>query len=165
MIARRLFLAAVLLCASACSIAHSPAISTADDRAAIEAVLRQLTEAQKNYDAAAMDRLLAPDYVEISPVGELDERAKVLGFYTPDKKAAGGELTSYALEQLTTRIYGNTAVTVAYLPFTMTMPDGQAMSRAFRCTFVLVRNGATWQVASSQFTAVRAPETPTADTQ
>ncbi|HEY0084040.1 MAG TPA: nuclear transport factor 2 family protein, partial [Pyrinomonadaceae bacterium] len=44
-------------------------------------LVRQLAEAQKNYDAAKLDEILAPDYIEISPAGEVDSRAKVLGFY------------------------------------------------------------------------------------
>lgn len=158
MIGRLSMMALLVVSIAACTTATAPNPAGTDDRAVIASVLTQLTEAQKNYDAAAMDRLLAPDYVEISPVGELDARAEVLGFYTPERKADGGELTSYALEELTTRVYGDTAVAVARLPFVMKMPDGQSVSRAFRCTFVLVRSGSSWQIATSQFTAVGAPE-------
>lgn len=164
--------AVVLLFSAACSVvphvsstpaaSASPAVATSDagERAAIEAVLRQLTEAQKNYDAAAMERVLAPDYVEVSPDGAVDERAKVLGFYTPErKKAAGVELTSYSITELTTRIYDNTAVAVALLPFTMVnSPGAPPTTHAFRCTYVLVRNEGRWLVASAQATLVRQPD-------
>jgi ketosteroid isomerase-like protein len=100
----------------------------------------------------------------VSPVGEPDDRTKVLGFYTPERKTAvGGELTSYAIEELHTRIYGNTAVAIARLPFTMTLPGGQTTSRAFRCTFILVRSGSSWQVASSHFSAIDQPDPPAAE--
>lgn len=156
----RLLVAALLL-SVACL--HTPVRDTArvDDAAArdqIASVIGELTTAQKNYDAAALDRLFAADYVEISPVGELDDRARVLSFYTPDKRdPLNGELISYMVEELTTRIYGDTAVAVARLPFTMKMPDGQTTSRAFRCTFVLVRDGSSWKVASAQYTGIRPP--------
>jgi len=52
----------------------------------INTLLRQFAEAQKNYDARVLDEILAPDYVEISPLGEVDPRAKVLGFYAPENK-------------------------------------------------------------------------------
>ncbi len=121
-------------------------------------LVRQLAEAQKNYDAAKMDEILAPDYVEISPAGEVDPRAKVLGFYAPEKKSARqGEMLSYALDEITSRIYGDTAIVIARLPFTIKTPDGQTMSRALRCTFVCRRTRGKWRIASAQYTGIRPP--------
>src|SRR4028119_1838385 len=124
----------------------------------IDALLRGFTEAQKNYDAAKLDEILAPDYVEISPAGEVDPRAKVLSFYAPEKKSARqGELISYELDEITSRIYGDTAIIVARLPFTMKTPDGQIVSRALRCTFVCRKTRGKWRIASAQYTGIRAP--------
>jgi ketosteroid isomerase-like protein len=124
----------------------------------INTLLRQFTEAQKNYDAGKLDEILAADYVEISPAGEVDPRAKVLGFYAPEKKSErGGELVSYGLDEITTRIYGDTAIVVARLPFTMKTPDGQSMSRALRCTFVCRKTRGKWRIASAQYTGIRPP--------
>jgi ketosteroid isomerase-like protein len=128
--------------------------------AEILGLLRQLAEAQKNYDAAKLDEILAPDYVEISPAGEVDPRAKVLGFYAPEKKSARpGELVSYELDEITSRIYGDTAIVVARLPFTMKTPDGQSVSRALRCTFVCRKTRGKWRIASAHYTGIR-PQTP-----
>jgi uncharacterized protein (TIGR02246 family) len=127
----------------------------------INALLRQFTEAQKNHDAAKLDEILAPDYVEISPAGEVDPRAKVLSFYAPEKKSQrGGELVSYGLDEITTRIYGDTAIIVARLPFTMKTPDGQTMSRAMRCTIVCRKTRGKWRIASAQYTGIRPPQPP-----
>jgi uncharacterized protein (TIGR02246 family) len=124
-------------------------------------LVRQLADAQKNYDAAKLDEILAPDYVEISPAGEVDPRAKVIGFYAPEKKSArGGELVSYELDEITSRIYGDTAIVVARLPFTMKTADGQSVSRALRCTFVCRKTRGKWRIASAQYTGIR-PQTPT----
>ena len=129
----------------------------------ILSLVRQLAEAQKNYDAAKLDEILAPDYIEISPAGEVDSRAKVLGFYAPEKKSArGGEPVSYAFDEITSRIYGDTAIVVARLPFTMKTPDGQTVSRAMRCTFVCRRKGGKWRIASAQYTGIRPAQTPAA---
>jgi len=130
-------------------------------KAEILGLVRQLAEAQKNYDAAKMDAILAADYVEISPAGEVDPRAKVLAFYAPEKKSARqGELVSYELDEITSRIYGDTAIVVARLPFTVKTPDGQSVSRAFRCTFVCRKTGGKWRIASAQYTGIRAAQTP-----
>lgn len=123
-------------------------------------LVRQMAEAQKNYDAAKLDEILAPDYVEISPAGEVDTRAKVLGFYAPARKSERpGEMLSYAPDEMTSRIYGDTAIVVARLPFTLKMPDGQTVSRAFRCTFVCRKSRGKWRIASAQYTGIRA-QTP-----
>lgn len=113
-----------------------------------------MVEAQKNYDAEAMAKILAADYVEVSPLGEVDTRAKVLSFYTPERKAKSGELTDYRLEEITTRVYGNSAVVVARLPFAMNA-GGTATRGAFRCTFVLMKTKGQWKLVSSQFTTIR----------
>ena len=121
-------------------------------------LVRQMAEAQKNYDAAKLDEILAPDYVEISPAGEVDPRAKVLGFYAPERKSARqGELVSYELDEITSRIYGDTAIVVARLPFTMKTPDGQSMTRALRCTFVCRKTRGKWRIASAHYTGIRPP--------
>ena len=125
--------------------------------AEINNLLRQFTEAQKNYDAGVLDKILAPDYVEISPLGEVDPRAKVLGFYAPEKKGERGELVAYGLDEMTTRIYGDTAIVVARLPFTVKTPDGQTMSRALRCTIVCRKLHGKWLIASAQYTGIRPP--------
>lgn len=127
----------------------------------IKALLHQFTFAQKNYNAAKLDEILAPDYVEISPAGEVDPRAKVLSFYAPEKKSErGGELVSYELDEITTRIYGETAIVVARLPFTIKTPDGQTASRALRCTFVCRKIGGKWRIASAHYTGIRPPQPP-----
>jgi uncharacterized protein (TIGR02246 family) len=127
----------------------------------INALLRQFTTAQQNYDAAKLDEILAPDYVEISPAGEVDPRAKVLGFYAPEKKSArAGELVSYELDEINTRIYGDTAIVIARLPFTVKMPDGQTSSRALRCTFICRKTRGKWRIASAQYTGIRPSPTP-----
>ena len=123
-------------------------------------LVRQLAEAQKNYDAAKLDEILAPDYVEISPAGAVDPRAKVLGFYAPERRSERqGEMLSYGLDEITSRIYGDTAIVVARLPFTMKTPDGQTVSRALRCTFVCRKTRGKWRFASAQYTGIR-PQAP-----
>ena len=61
------------------------------DDTAIRAAIDRMTTAQSAYDSAALDSIFTSDYIEISPVGEFDPRAKVLTFYTPaeKEKAAG----------------------------------------------------------------------------
>lgn len=63
-----------------------------------EAPLRMLVErfetARTRFDPAALDRTLAPDYEEISPVGDVDTRDKVLGYYAPEAKRPAPPMTN-----------------------------------------------------------------------
>jgi len=132
-----------------------PAAAQPQADARVLEALTTLVNAQVGFDQKAMDGVLAPDYVEVSPVGDVDHRADVLGFYAPDQKPAGPPARA-ALDAVTTRMQGDTAITVARLTFTMTTPGGEAVSRAMRCTFVTHRAGGKWQIASAQFTPIRA---------
>ena len=40
------------------------------DERELTALVKKMTDAQINYDAAALDQIFAADYIEISPVGE-----------------------------------------------------------------------------------------------
>ncbi|HEX8473814.1 MAG TPA: nuclear transport factor 2 family protein [Pyrinomonadaceae bacterium] len=136
----------------------SSAWSKGDSKAEqeITSLVRQFADAQKNFDAAKLDQLLAPDYIEISPVGEIDPRDKVLGFYAPEKKnERGGELLSYELDEISTRLYGETAVVIARLPFTSRSADGKTVSRALRCVFVCRKLRGKWRLVSTQYTGIR----------
>lgn len=119
----------------------------------IKQVLSELVEAQRSFDLAKLDALLAPDYIEISPLGEVDPRAKVLTFYTPDKKISDTPIAT--LDEFITRVYGDTAVTIARLTYQMKGPDGTTASRSMRCVFVTRSMNGKWKIASSQFTPMR----------
>jgi hypothetical protein len=46
---------------------------------ALKAVVKQMTDAQVAYNPATLNKVFTVDYIEISPLGEFDPRAKVLG--------------------------------------------------------------------------------------
>src|SRR5262245_7898698 len=117
------------LIAAACLLAVSNAFAqTPRPQAAIEVLLKQFVEAQRSFDLKQIDASLAPDYVEISPVGEVDPRAKVLTFYAPEKRVA--DAPEAALDEINTRMYGDMAVTIARLTYQMKGPNGAPASRS-----------------------------------
>jgi len=93
------------------AIATAQAASSSAERAVV-AVVQQLADAQRTFDQAALDRLLTADYVEVSPVGDVDERAKVIGFYSADAKAKSPEVSSIVIDQPTVRIDGTHAIVI-----------------------------------------------------
>lgn len=132
----------------------SPAITQQTADTQVAAVVQSLVAAQENFDVTRMDQVLAQDYIEISPVGEVDPRAKVLSFYAPGKKPAAGTVPHLTLDELNTRINGDSAVTIARVRFT---PPGAAQpaGAGMRVVFVLRASGGQWRVVSSQYTPIR----------
>ena len=73
------------ICAMALTASATYA-QTPRPQAFIEVLLNTFIDAQLRFDVQQLDAVLAPDYVEISPAGEVDPRAKVLSFYAPEKR-------------------------------------------------------------------------------
>lgn len=119
----------------------------------IEVLLQTFVEAQRTFDVAQLDDIFAPDYVEISSAGEVDPRAKVLGFYAPDKKVSDVPLAT--LDEITTRVNGDTGITIARLTYQMKGPDGTPAARSMRCVFVTRIIGTRWKLVSTQYTPIR----------
>ena len=129
------------------------------DDQALKSLVRKVADAQLAYDAAALDRIFTADYIEISPAGEFDPRAKVLGFYKPEAKPAGGPVISQDLSEYSIRNYGKFAVVIAKITFTASVNGQVSPPRSMRATFVCRSENGGWKIASSQYTGVRPPQT------
>jgi len=120
------------------------------------AAVQGLADAQRTFDQAAMERLLADDYIEVSPVGEVDLRAKVLGFYTPDQKGKGPVPSAVVLDEPNIRIYGDHAIVIVRQTIKMEV-GGVARSVVMRATAELRKQAGGWQLASMQYTPIPPP--------
>ena len=138
-------LAAVLMCATVAS----PATARVADTAAVEQVVDRFNAARAGFNPAALADTLAPDYEEISPVGDVDDRATVLGFYRADQRKPGPPIRS---SERRTAIHGPFGIATERLSFTMTRPDGATLTRSLRARYVAVRSGAGWRLLSVQYT-------------
>lgn len=125
----------------------------------LKSLVKQMTDAQSNYDATALDKILTADYIEISPVGEFDPREKVLGFYKPelkppaDKMSATNEATEFSI-----RNYGKFAVVIARFNYTITSNGKTLPPRSMRATIVCRKEKNGWKIASTQYTGIRPPQ-------
>lgn len=140
--------------AAAILIVAAQAASTPAERAVV-AVVQQLADAQRNFDQPALERLLTADYVEVSPLGEVDERAKVIGFYSASAKAKSPEI-SIVIDEPNVRIDGEHA-TVIVRQTTNVGPAGASRAVVMRLTAHLRRDGNTWRIASAHYTGIRQP--------
>lgn len=124
------------------------------DETAVISLIRELTTAQINYDAATLDRILTPDYIEISPKGEFDPREKVLGFYAPEAKPGDKIQASVDAIASSFRQYGKTAVLIVQLNYLMTNDGKPLPVRSIRATFVCLKEKGRWKIASAQYTGI-----------
>jgi ketosteroid isomerase-like protein len=130
------------------------------DEKDLKSLVKQMTDAQMNYQPEKLDKILTADYIEISPVGEFDPREKVLGFYKlemkppPDKMSATVEADEFSI-----RNYGNFAIVITSLNYKMTSEGKPLPPRSIRATFVLRKEKGAWKIASAQYTGIRTPQT------
>lgn len=119
----------------------------------VEAV-RAFVTAQHDFDLAKITALTTDDYVEVSPLGEVDPRDKMLGFYAPDKKVAGPAIT---MGDATVRMIGDrAAIVVISVSYDITPPGQPPRTVSLRAAFVAQRIGGGWKLASAQYTPIRA---------
>ena len=130
----------------------------AKDEVALKSLVDKMIAAQSAFDAKELNSIFTPDYIEISPLGEFDPRAKVLGFYTPEAKKALGS-TSYQVKAVdhSIRVYGKLAVVIVQQNIETSI-DGKAQpTRSMRTTLVCRKEGGEWRIASTQYTGIRMP--------
>lgn len=149
----RFIISVLLLAFSASTVASQ---TSADTETRLRSLVDRLAAAQLAYDAPAMDGLLTADYIEISPAGEFDPRAKVLGFYTPEAKAKnGGAAVTIDRSFPSVRVYGDTAVVISKFTYKINANGKELPPRDMMVTLVCRREKGSWKVASAQYTGVR----------
>ena len=141
------FVLASLLCVAGSAAARDDAAT------AVASVTGKFLEAQRSFDLPAIRSLTADNYVEISPAGELDDRAKMLGFYAPDKKTQAPPLV---IENELMRVFGDVGIQTVKMTYTM-QAGGETRKMSLRATLVAHKRGAEWKVVSAQYTGIRPP--------
>ena len=104
---------------------------------------------------------MTSDYIEISPLGEIDRREKVLGFYNAEAKTAAADVkASVDATEVLIRSYDEFAIVIARLNYKMTAGGKELPPRSIRATYVMRKDGKTWKIASAQYTGIRPPQPP-----
>ena len=152
---KRYLLLALLLSALCATAQASPKQSQNATRAEQElaTLVKQFAEAIRQSDVATIEKLLAPDYIEVSPAGEVDERAKVISFYQPQAQKAPAP-DAVLVDEVKVRSYGELAVVIARQSFKLAV-NGQTREIAMRVTYVCRRQQSRWQLVSAQYTGIR----------
>ena len=109
-------------------------------------------QVRNRFDQAAMIAMMAPEYQEVSPVGEVDSRERVIGFYASDKKKPAPPMT---ITETVARPAGALGVVTMRIAYAVPGKDSQPQSRALRAGFVARQIGKEWRFVSAQFTPIR----------
>jgi ketosteroid isomerase-like protein len=144
-------LAAVNYC-----VAAAQAAKESKDEQELTALVKQMTEAQSKFDAATLDKIYSSDFIEISPIGEVDPRAKTIGFYKPEAKPPGDLNVSVTTDEFVIRTYGNFAVVIARINYASVTPTPRPPF-SVRATVVCRKEKGGWKIGSVQYTGIRPP--------
>ncbi len=107
--------------------------------------------ARSAFDDRGLAATLAPNYQEISPVGDVDSRDQVIGFYRADQRRPTPAMAS---SERAVSLHPGWALVTERVSFDMARPDGSKISRALRVRYVAVKAGTGWQLASAQYTGI-----------
>ena len=132
--------------------AATPAITAqASAQAAATKLAQAYVSATSGFDQTLLQQILATDYQEISPVGEVDTREQVISFYPAAAKPKAPAVTP-VLTELTNRLYGDELViSTAKLTYHFT---GSPQTRSMRVQFISALQQGRWQLVSAQFTGM-----------
>ena len=116
----------------------------------IEELESQWRDAMLTNNVAAMERLLADDYLGISANGILETKADILA----TRRSGAVKLTQMELSDVKIRVYGDTAVVTSKVDVSGTS-NGRDVSGHYRYTRVYNYRNGQWQIIS--FEASRMP--------
>ncbi len=142
-------LAALLACAATQRAFPAP-MSTQEE--ALQQVVERFTQAQVGFEPSVLRDLTAAEYIEVSPLGEVDPREKMLGFYAVENKV---EAPAATVSEFNVRVLGETAVVIAKVTFEMKGAAAKMPTHALRETFVARQTADGWKLVSAQYTAVQ----------
>lgn len=143
----------VLKCLLVMAASTTAAIAAPVDEE-LTALVRRHAEAQGSFDLATLKAITAENYVEISPVGEVDPREKMLSFYTPEQKRPSPQLK---VDEPLVRVFGDSAVIYTRLSYTMGAGE-TARTFAMRAGYVAQFKDGKWLLVSAQYTGIRPPK-------
>jgi ketosteroid isomerase-like protein len=110
-------------------------------------------EAEEANDAAALDRLLAGDFIGVGPLGFVLDRDQWLARF-----GNGLENRAFAVEDAQVREYGAAAAVVGVLAQETSFRGGDNSGR-FRLTLLAARPGDRWQLAGVHIGPLQQPPT------
>ena len=123
-----------------------PAGAQASDRDIVAGLNRTWIASYEKKDTAAIERILAADFVMVNPAGKKIFREDVI------KNVGSKDQDNIAIiDSAEVRIFGNTALVVAYLHFTLTS-NGKTSNGTNCYSDLYVKRKGIWQAVAAHVT-------------
>ena len=150
-----LLLVVTMCMVSLLASAQAPAARSAQanpEEATLMQIERDLGNALVKADIAALDRILAADYVWTDPNGQMHTKAQNLA----DFKSGAVKFESFTINEMKPRIFGDAAI-VHGLSTEKSTEKGKDTSGQYRWTDVFAKRGGRWLAVSSHASKVAKP--------
>ena len=134
-----------------CGITSFSKLASAQEKIDPVKLVERHIKAQAEFDQATITAITHSKFVEISPKGELDEREKMLSFYSADKKV---KAPAMSIEQISQRDFGDTQFVVMALSYQIAVQD-QVRQFKMRASFVTCKENQELKICSAQYTPMR----------
>ncbi|UKA58222.1 nuclear transport factor 2 family protein [Arthrobacter sp. FW306-2-2C-D06B] len=126
-----------------------------EPRSDIEELSVLWASAERNNDAATLDKLLAEDFTAVGPLGFVLTRVQWLDRYR--EAAFVNEQFEWTINGV--RSYGDSAVVIGIQNQTAAY-RGHPSSGQFRVTQIMIRRDGRWQLAGLHLSPIAQPEAP-----
>ena len=131
----------------------APGLALADPLPAdLAAAAHAYDAAQVNGDRAALERLVADDYVLVNGAGQVQDKARLIADYV----APGFKLDPFTIEAPVEKVLGDTALLGGRVNMTG-MDGGQRFALVVRFVDTWAKRDGQWRVVYSQVTRVAKP--------
>lgn len=122
------------------------------------AIAKQAVTAQENYDPVTLEKIYASDYIEISPLGEIDERQKAIGFYkVADIEKEKARTPRYILDDFKVRHYGKFAMVISKFSIGSKKDSQRPPTAVGIALYGLRKENGAWKIYSLQLTPFPPP--------
>jgi ketosteroid isomerase-like protein len=116
---------------------------------AVRQTFDELVSSYAKNDAAVPTRIYAEDFTMTNPFGEVMTKEQRIGQIKP----GGVMFDSYSVDDVSVRIYGDTAVVTNRATLAGKRGD-QTLAGQYRITQVFVKKGGNWQLVAAQSTPI-----------
>ena len=136
---------------------HARAQEASTDPSKAEQEVRQLErawlDAYEKFDAEAMDRIVADDFVITYPGGQTQTKAQVMKMIRLPRPPSAGPMRFFT-EDVQARVYGDVVILRGRV-IQESQKDGQPQRDESRYTDVYVQKNGRWQVVASHLSSLR----------
>jgi len=123
-----------------------------DEDLAVQDAYRAYVQAWKTKDLAALEKLISPDYMAVNFEGRLSTKEIELATAKSDS-----EWDAMRVDEIDTRIWGDTAVASGFISAQGKKPDGSSFNARVRFLAMLVKQDGRWQLVATQSSSFKKP--------